>query len=58
MMEYLLAKRALLIDIERGRCCSSDGHASWRREDFESGVRFLRGFFDLWPDHLTAQMEK
>jgi hypothetical protein len=58
MMEYLLAGRPPLIDVERGRCCSSDGRARWRRQEFESRLRFLRGFFDLWPDHLTARLEE
>jgi hypothetical protein len=58
MMEYLLRGRAPLIDVEGGRCCLSNGRSRWQRPDFESHLRFLREFFDLWPDHLTAQLEK
>jgi hypothetical protein len=58
MMEYLLGVRAPLIDIERGRCCLSNGSARWDPQDFRNSIRFLREFFDLWPDHLTAQLEK
>jgi len=57
MMEYLLDVKAPLIDIERGRCCLSNGSSRWKPEDFRGSIRFLREFFDLWPDHLTATLE-
>ena len=57
MMEYLLDVDAPLIDIERGRCCLSNGSARWKPEDFRNSIRFLREFFDLWPNHLAAQLE-
>jgi hypothetical protein len=57
MMDYLLRVSAPLIDIEQGRCCLSNGRARWKPEDFHNSIRFLREFFDLWPDHLTAQLE-
>ena len=58
MMEYLLDVKAPLIDIERGRCCLSNGSSRWQPQDFRNSIRFLREFFDLWPDHLTTQMDK
>ncbi|MHC4076853.1 MAG: DUF3137 domain-containing protein [Planctomycetota bacterium] len=57
MMEYLLDVRAPMIDIEQGRCCLSNGRTRWQPEDFRNSIRFLREFLDLWPDHLTAQLE-
>ena len=57
MMEFLLAVRPVMIDIERGRCCLSDGGRCWKPEGFASRIAFLREFFDRWPDHLTASLE-
>ncbi len=57
MMEFLLDTRAPMIDVEQGRCCLSDGGRRWKPEGFHDRIRFLREFFDLWPDHLTAGLE-
>jgi hypothetical protein len=57
MMEFLMNVKAPLIDVEHGRCCLSNGRARWRPDDFKSSLRFLSEFVDLWPDHLTAQLE-
>ncbi len=57
MMDFLLDVRAPMIDIERGRCCLSNGSTRWRPDDFKSSIRFLREFFDRWPDHLTASLK-
>ncbi len=57
MMEYLLGVSAPMVDIEQGRCCLSNGRTRWKPQDFRSSIRFLSEFFDLWPDHLTAQLE-
>ena len=57
MMEFLLDTNAPMIDIEQGRCCLSNGSRRWKPEDFRNSIRFLREFFDLWPDHLTASLE-
>jgi len=57
MMEFLMNVKAPLIDVEHGRCCLSNGRARWRPEDFKGSLRFLSEFVDLWPDHLTAQLE-
>ncbi len=55
MMEFLLRKRGLAIDIEQQRCCLSDGSRRWSPEEFKAWIAFLRGFFDLWPGHVTAE---
>jgi hypothetical protein len=57
MMEFLMAGDAGTIDIERGRCCLSDGRHRWTPEQFEPKITWLRQFFDLWPDHVTASLE-
>jgi len=58
MMELLLAKRPPAIDVERGRCCLSDGRSRWDPAGFKAKISFLRAFFDLWPDHLTDDLDK
>jgi len=58
MMEFLLDVEAPIIDIENGRCCLSNGSARWKPEGFHHSIRFLQRFFDLWPDHLTAELER
>ncbi len=57
MMEFLLAGEAAAIDIECGRCCVSDGRKRWDPQQFEDTLTWIRQFFDLWPEHLTARLE-
>ncbi len=56
MMEFLMADDKRAIDIENGRCCVSDGRRRWEPQEFEDRLRWIRQFFDLWPEHLTAQL--
>ena len=58
MMEFLLAKRPPAIDVERGRCCLSDGSSRWDPAGLKARIRFLKEFFDLWPDHVTADLAR
>lgn len=57
MMEFLLRNCATAIDIERGRCCLSDGRKKWEPEQFRAMLAWAETFFDQWPDHLTAELE-
>jgi len=57
MMEFLLAGEAAAIDIERGRCCVSDGRHRWEPQQFEDKLAWIRGFLDLWPEHVIARLE-
>jgi hypothetical protein len=57
MMAFLLAGEAVTIDIERGRCCVSDGRQRWEPQQFEARLAWIREFFDLWPQHVTARLE-
>lgn len=57
MMDFLLEASGPAIDIERGRCCASDGLRSWTPEQFVAHIDYLRRFFTLWPEHLLAQIE-
>ncbi len=57
MMEFLLQAGGPTIDIEHGRCCTSDGSRRWSPQQFRAHIGFLRRFFSLWPEHLVAQIE-
>jgi hypothetical protein len=56
MMEFLMAGDALGVDIERCRCCISDGKRRWTPEQFEPKIAWVKQFFELWPDHVTASL--
>ncbi len=56
MMEFLMADDSREIDIENGRCCMSDGRHRWEPQEFEERLLWIRQFFDLWPEHVTAQL--
>lgn len=57
MMEFLLASDAPTVDIERGRCCVADGARRWEPATFRARLEWVRRFFDLWPDHVTSDLE-
>lgn len=57
MMEFLLAARPPAVDIERGRCCISDGSSLWKPEEYRANMDMLRKFLELWPEHLVADLE-
>lgn len=57
MMEFLLASDAPTVDIERGRCCLADGKRRWEPAQFTAQIEWARRFFDLWPDHVTTDLE-
>lgn len=58
MMEFLLAGNPPTIDIERGRCCLSDGKKSWTPDDFRAMLDWARQFFELWPGHVVCQLQE
>lgn len=58
MMEFLLAEKSPTIDIEYGRCCLSDGRHKWSPMEFKATLNWAGRFFDQWPDHVTASLEK
>ncbi len=57
MMEYLLVGDPPTVDIECGRCCLSDGRHRWSPQEFNSTLSWVADFIDLWPDHVTAELE-
>ncbi len=58
MMEFLLASDAPTVDVERGRCCLSDGRRTWTPERYQATLAWASRFFELWPNHLVSQLEQ
>lgn len=58
MMEFLLGDCPTSIDIEQSRCCLSNGSSRWSPQEFLAMAQWVDRFFDHWPDHLTAQLER
>ena len=57
MMEFLLAARPPMLDVEDGALCLSDGSRRWQPADFRAQIAFVRQFCDLWPRHLVKDLE-
>ena len=58
MMEFLMSSDVSGVDIENARCCHSDGTSRWEPHEFERRLGWVRRFFELWPDHVTAALGK
>lgn len=56
MMEFLLAHRPPMLDLEGGALCVSDGATRWAPETFREQIDFLRKFCELWPRHLLSDL--
>lgn len=57
MMEFLMASNPPLIDLEHGACCIVDGTRCWPPAGFKARMAWITRFFDLWPDHLTRDLD-
>ena len=58
MMEFLLGNFPTAIDIEQGQCCLSDGSSRWEPQEFKMIMNWIDRFFDQWPDHVTAELDR
>jgi len=56
MMEFLLAERPPMIDIEDGALCLSEGSGRWEPERFKAEIFFLSKFCEHWPRHLIKDL--
>jgi hypothetical protein len=56
MMEFLLATNPPCVDIERGRCCISDGTSRWEPEQFKATLRWIEQFYGQWPEHVVKEL--
>ena len=57
MMEFLLAERPPMIDIEHGALCLSDGRGRWEPARFKAEIAFLGRFCECWPRHLVKELD-
>ena len=58
-MAFLLDGNPPAVDIERGSCCiADDTKRRWQPADFRQRLAWATRFFELWPDHLVAQLER
>lgn len=57
MMEFLLATQPPCVDIERGRCCISDGTRCWEPEQFRATITWLQQFYGQWPEHVAKELQ-
>lgn len=57
MMEFLLETQPPAIDLERGRCCLSDGSSRWDAPQFRQKLDWWQRFFQLWPRHVIRELE-
>ena len=58
MIEFLMEYEPPTINIAAGRCLLGDGSATWTAEEFRATVDWVEHFFELWPQHLTSQLER
>lgn len=57
MMEFILRSDPPTIDIERGRCCVSNGSTRWTPAQYRAMHRWMGEFFDHWPQHVKVALE-
>jgi hypothetical protein len=58
MMEFLLRTDPPTVDVEHGRCLVCDGRRRWEPARFETTLRWIVAFFDLWPEHVTRALDE
>ena len=57
MMDFLMSTNPPVIDLEHGAICITDGTRKWEAPEFRARLGWAGAFFDLWPDHLTKQLQ-
>lgn len=58
MMEFLMRTDPPTIDIEQGRLCLSDGRTRWSPGEFHENIRWVRSFFEHWPQHVKVELDR
>lgn len=57
MMEFLMAGRGPVLDMAQGAICLVDGTRHWDPGEYKNKLAYLQQFFDLWPEHLLAELD-
>jgi hypothetical protein len=58
MMEFLLAERPPMLEIEHGALCVADGSRRWDPAQFAARMDFVVRFCEHWPRHLVKELER
>ncbi|MFG0328140.1 MAG: hypothetical protein ACF8SC_12850 [Phycisphaerales bacterium JB037] len=56
MMEFLLERSDLAVDLEGGCCLFVDGTRRWSPHEFRMALARLSRFFELWPEHVVEEL--
>src|SRR5688572_8857625 len=56
MMEFLLATRPIMFEIDRFHLCMSNGRGRWSPEEFKARIVWVGAFLDRWPRHLVDRL--
>jgi hypothetical protein len=57
MMEFLMREGTPTIEFRYGQCLLTTGTRTWPAEKFRAMIDWSRQFFELWPQHVVAQLE-
>ena len=58
MMEFLLAERPPMLELEHGVLCLADGSRRWSPEQLRGHLDFVARFCALWPRHLVEELQR
>ncbi|MCH2160466.1 MAG: DUF3137 domain-containing protein [Phycisphaerales bacterium] len=58
MMEFLMADRSVVLNMEAGFVCLLLGTRRWKVEDFGVRMEWLNTFFEHWPRHLVKSLQE
>lgn len=57
MMEFLMGNETPTIEFQYGQCLLTTGNQTWPIEKFRAMIDWARQFFELWPQHVVAQLQ-
>ena len=58
MMDFLLAARPPLIDMEQGRLCLCSSGGTWEPDQFSRQLAWVESFLSRWPTHLVTRLSE
>ena len=58
MMDFLLAARPPLIDMEQGRLCLCSSRGTWEPDQFSRQLAWVESFLSRWPTHLVTRLSE
>ncbi len=58
MIEFLLSNNPPMIHVAGNSSLTCDDGKRWSPGTYRAKIRFIKQFFELWPDHLTTKLEQ